>query len=68
MKLIGTYNNNKYFLICGRFSRKVAKKVIQKMKAVICKTIEVVKKAKNYMIIDKQICLKISTICKEMIV
>lgn len=38
------------------------------MKAVICKTIEVVKKAKNYMIIDKKICLKISTICKEMIV
>lgn len=38
------------------------------MKAVICKTIEIGKKAKNYMIIDKQICLKISTICKEMIV
>lgn len=38
------------------------------MKVVICKIIEVVKKVKNYMIIDKQICLKISIICKEMIV
>lgn len=35
------------------------------MKAVICKTIEVVKKAKNYMIIDKQICLKISTFARK---